>query len=230
MTRQTFIFVHDQEIILDYLNVNKFNILDNLTYIFVGSGDTSKIENKSNVIICRNLPINIEEYPKLTSFTGWYAIWKNNLYNSDFIDLFEYDINLSDSFNEVFNENVDSKTDIIGYIPFNPHDGRFLKYAPWSFELLNSIKRVYNIDTLSEINILSNMFECSMTSNHTFSKKTFEEYMKWMEPMIDDIKISEKSGHQAERSISVFYILNKIKNIKILPNILHHFQLNSHRT
>ena len=131
MTRQTFIFVHDQEIILDYLNVNKFNILDNLTYIFVGSGDTSKIENKSNVIICRNLPINIEEYPKLTSFTGWYAIWKNNLYNSDFIDLFEYDINLSDSFNEVFNENVDSKTDIIGYIPFNPHDGRFLKYATY---------------------------------------------------------------------------------------------------
>jgi hypothetical protein len=230
MTKQTFIFVHDQEIILNYLNVNKFNLLDNLTYIFVGSGDTSKIENKSNVIICRNLPINIEEYPKLTSFTGWYAIWKNNLYNSDFIDLFEYDINLSDNFNEVFNENVDSKTDIIGYIPFSPHSSHFLKHAPWSFELLNSIKRVYNIDTLSEISVLPNTFECSMTSNHTFSKKTFEEYMEWMEPMIDDIKISQTSGHQAERSVSVFYILNKIKNIKILPNILHHFQLNSHRT
>ena len=230
MTKQTFIFVHDQEIILDYLNVNKFNLLDNLTYIFVGSGDTSKIEDKSNVIICRNLPINIEEYPKLTSFTGWYAIWKNNLYNSDFIDLFEYDINLSDSFNEVFNENVDSKTDIIGYIPFNPHDYNFLKHSPWSFELLNSIKLIYNIDTLSEISKLPDIFKCSMTSNHTFSKKTFEEYMEWMEPMIDDIKISGTSGHQAERSISVFYILNKIKNIKILPNILHHFQLNSHRT
>jgi len=230
MTKQTFIFVHDQQIILDYLNVNKFNLLDNLTYIFVGSGDTSKIEDKSNVIICRNLPINIEEYPKLTSFTGWYAIWKNNLYNSDFIDLFEYDINLSDSFNEVFNENVDSKTDIIGYIPFNPNDYNFLKHSPWSFELLNSIKRIYNIDTLSEISKLPDTFKCSMTSNHTFSKKTFEKYMEWMEPMINDIKISQTSGHQAERSISVFYILNKIKNIKILPNILHHFQLNSHRT
>jgi hypothetical protein len=113
---------------------------------------------------------------------------------------------------------------------FNPNDYNFLKHSPWSFELLNSIKRIYNIDTLSEISKLPDTFKCSMTSNHTFSKKTFEKYMEWMEPMINDIKISQTSGHQAERSISVFYILNKIKNIKILPNILHHFQLNSHRT
>lgn len=230
MTKQTFIFVHDQQIILDYLKVNKFNSLNNLIYIFLGGGDTSKIDNKSNVIICRNLPINIEEYPKLTSFTGWYAIWKNKLYNSDFIDLFEYDINLSENFNEVFNENVDSNTNIIGYIPFNPHEYNFIKHSPWSFELLNSIKQIYNVDTLSEINKLDSLFKCSMTSNHTFSKKTFEDYMEWMEPMIDNIKISQMSGHQAERSISVFYILNKIKNIKILPNILYHFQFDSHKT
>ena len=222
MTTQTFIFVHDQQIILDYLNVNKFSSLDNLTYIFVGGGDTSKIENNTNVIICRNLPINIEEYPKLTSFTGWYAIWKNNLYNSDFINLFEYDVNLY-NFNEVFNHNVDANTNIIGYIPFNPHDNSFIRHSPWSFELLNSIQQNYNIEVLSEI-------RCSMTSNHTFSKKTFEEYMEWMEPMIDDIKISEMSGHQTERSISLFYILNKIKNVKILPDILYHFQFDSHMT
>lgn len=230
MTKQTFIFVHDQQIILDYLRVNKFNQLDNLIYVFVGSGDVSKIENKTNVIICRNLPINIEEYPKLTSFTGWYAIWKNKLYNSDFINLFEYDINLSDKFNEIVNDNITFNTNIVGYIPFNPHDYNFLKHSPWSLELLNSIKLNYNVDALKEINKLSNTTTCSMTSNHTFSKKSFEEYMEWMEPMIDDVKKSNLSGHQVERSISVFYLLNNIKNIKILPNILHHFQFDSHKT
>ena len=106
MSTQTFIFVHDQQIILDYLRVDKFKQLDNLIYVFVGNGDISKIEGKYNVIICRNLPINIEEFPKLTSFTGWYAIWKNKLYNEDFINLFEYDINLSSNFNEVINDNL----------------------------------------------------------------------------------------------------------------------------
>ena len=230
MTKQTFIFVHDQNIILDYLRVDKFNLLDNLIYVFVGNGETSKIEDKPNIIICKNLPINIEEYPKLTSFTGWYAIWKNNLYDSDFINLFEYDVNLSDNFNEVFNESVESDTNIIGYIPFSPHHYNFLSHIPWSLELLTSIKLNYNINTLDEVNKLSNDTVCSMTSNHTFSKKSFESYMEWMEPMIDDIKKSELSGHLIERSISVFYLLNKIENVIILPNILHHFQFDSHKT
>lgn len=230
MTNQTYIFVHNQQIILDYLRVGKFNQLDKLTYVFLGKGDISKIKNLSNVIICRNLPINIEEYPKLTSFTGWYAIWKNKLYNENFINLFEYDVNLSDNFNESFINNTSSNTDIVGYIPFNPHHYDFLKHLPWSLELLTSINKNYNIDVLTEINKLPNDMICSMTSNHTFSRKSFEQYMEWIEPMINDIKKSELSGHLVERSISTFYLLNKLKNVVILPNILHHFQFDSHKT
>jgi len=230
MKKETYIFVHDQQIILDYLRVGKFKQTDNLTYVFVGGGDISKIEDKSNIIICRNLPINIEGYPKLTSFTGWYAIWKNKLYNEDFIDLFEYDINLLSNFNDVITNNLTPNTNIIGYIPFSPHHYDFLKHPQWSLELLNSIKVNYKVDTLNEISKLPSTTICSMTSNHTFSKKSFEQYMEWMEPMIDDIKKSNFSGHLVERSISTFYILNKIKNVKILPNILRHFQFDSHKT
>jgi hypothetical protein len=62
------------------------------------------------------------------------------------------------------------------------------------------------------------------------NKKTFENYMEWIEPMIDDIKTSVYSGHQMERSISLFYILNNIGNISVVPNILYHFQFDSHET
>jgi len=230
MASQTFIFVHDQNIILDYIQVNKFSNLDNLTYMFLGGGDTSKIKDLSNVIICRELPINIEEYPKLTSFSGWYAIWKNNLYTHDFINLFEYDINLSPNFNETTQNNLTSETEIVGYIPFSPHDYAFLKHTPWVKELSESIKSNYNIDIISEINGLPHDIICSMTSNHTFSKSSFERYMEWMEPMIDDVKISNLSGHQAERSISLFYLLHKLENVKVIPDILHHFQFDSHKT
>jgi len=230
MTSQTFIFVHDQNIILDYLNVNKFNNLDNLTYMFLGSGDTSKIKDIPNIVISRDLPIHIEEYPKLTSFSGWYSIWKNKLYTEDFVNLFEYDINLSGNFSDVIQSNLTSNTNIIGYIPFNPHDYAFLKHTAWSKELVESINTNYNINVIGEINKLPKDTICSMTSNHTFNKSLFEKYMEWMEPMIDDIKISELSGHQVERSISLFYLLHKLENIKVIPNILHHFQFDSHKT
>jgi hypothetical protein len=62
------------------------------------------IYNKTNSIICRNLKHNIEDYPNLTSFTGWYAIWKNNLISSNYINLFEYDVNISDDLQNKINQ------------------------------------------------------------------------------------------------------------------------------
>lgn len=230
ITTQTFIFVHDQNIVLDFKKHNKFLILENVKYVFLGDKVCDLIKDFDDVIICRELPNNIEEYPKLTSFSGWYAIWKNNLYDSDYINLFEYDINLMDNFYENYNKSLLNKSNVIGYIPFNPQDYNFIGHSIWSSELINSINKNYNIDTHKVIKKLPKNYICSMTSNHTMNKKTFDEYMKWINPMVDDIKISKYSGHQMERSISLFYILNNINNIDVIPNILHHFQFDSHET
>jgi hypothetical protein len=53
--------------------------------------------------------------------------------------------------------------------------------------------------------------------------------MEWTEPMIDDIKNSPVAGHQIERSIPLFYLLNDIKSM-LIPEVLSHYQLNSHNT
>lgn len=224
----TFIFVHDQSIVLDFIKHDKFKQLNNVKYVFVGDKDSSKIESNPNVIICNKLPFNMEQYPKLTSYTGWYAIWKNGLYkSSDYLNLFEYDVNLSVDFNKTVTENL--SFDVIGYKPFNVHHHSFIKHKPWSEDLLKSIYKNYNIDSLSFINSLPSNKECSVTSNHTFSQKSFEEYMKWVDPLIEDIKHSGLSGHQVERSISLFYLINKL-NYKVIDNVLTHFQFDSHRT
>ena len=122
MNIQTFIFLHDQKIVLDFIKSKKFEKLNNLKFVFLGEGDVSLITNMENVIVARDQKINIEGYPKLTSFTGWYAIWKNGLYDSDHINLFEYDICLVDHFNEILEFNL-KHCDILGYVPldiFNP--------------------------------------------------------------------------------------------------------------
>jgi hypothetical protein len=230
MKTQTYIFVHDQNIILDYKKNEKFKNLENLKYIFLGKRDVDLIENFNDVIICRNLKYNIEDYPNLTSFSGWYAIWKNKLYDKGYLNLFEYDINLSENFLEVYENSLKLEPNIIGYLPFSPFDNLFVKVKNLSQELLNSIKEIYNQDFEVFLENLPETITCSITSNHTFYSEMFEKYMEWMELMIDNIKQSYYSGHQMERSISIFYLLNNIEKVILLPNILFHFQLDSHGT
>jgi hypothetical protein len=230
MTFQTFIFVHNQDIILDFIRHKKFNNFSNLTYVFLGKNDISKLENLDNVIIARNLENNIEEYPKLTSYTGWYALWKNNLLKGKYINLFEYDINTISNLEEILNEVIETKKfDIFGYIPHNVHSYEYLRHTPWSQNLITSLIKNYNINIIDFIESLPKNTICSMTSNHTFKLDRFNEYMEWVDILVNDIKKSIFSGHEIERSISVFYLLNQIP-YKILNNTITHFQFDSHQT
>ena len=225
---KTFIFVHDQQIILDFIEIKKFNQLKDVTFVFVGKRDSSKVKKLNNVIVCNDLPCNIEQYPNLTSFTGWYAIWKNNLYlDCDYLNLFEYDINIVKDFEKVQSDYLD--TGILGYIPLSVHDPRYVKIEKFSKEIIESIKKNYGKDIINLINSKSSDSICSVTSNHTFSKKIFEDYMEWVNPLVEDIKNLEMSGHQIERSISFFYLVKNLK-FKVLPGILEHFRLDSHKT
>ena len=117
LTVDTFIFVHDQEIILDFISKNKFNDFKNFKWVFLGDKPYDKIQKLDNLIIVRNLEHNIEQYPKLTSFTGWYALHKNNLITSDYVNFFEYDINYVPEFVDINKEMIKRNFDFIGYFP-----------------------------------------------------------------------------------------------------------------
>ena len=63
----------------------------------------------------------------------------------------------------------------------------------------------------------------------TFKKDTFDEYMKWFEPLADLIKHSKTAGHGHERSITFFCLM--YKHIPILTQgFIKHLQMNSHGT
>jgi hypothetical protein len=226
---ETFIFVHDENIIIDYINVEKFTSLTNVKYVFVGNKESEKIKNLENVIICNELEHNLEDYPKMTSFTGWYALWKNNLIKSDRINLFEYDVNLVDSIKSNIEFNFDLGYKIIGYVPLSVLNRNFISHKQWISHLESSIQKYYNVNLVNLVSSLPQDKIITVTSNHSFTFDVFNEYMEWIEPMIDDLKVSEFSGHEVERSISIFYLLKNINYI-FLPDLLHHFQFDSHET
>lgn len=229
---ETFIFIHDQELLLQFEENKKFKNIKKYTYVFVGKRDISKIENLPNVIIARNYEDNLEEYPLFTSYTGWYILWKNNLIKTKYVNLFEYDIILSEYFQQIQSKIFYDGTDMIGYVPFPAINYQFINNPEWVENIFPAIKKIYNYDMEKNIRLLMsknpNLY-WSSTSNTTFRKEIFDEYMKWFEPIGKEIKDTRTCGHAHERSISFFY-LTKNKKMMLTNGILKHLQLDSHKT
>jgi hypothetical protein len=228
---ETFIFCHDQDIIIQYEESNKFSELSNYTYVFLGSRDCEKIRDYKNVIISRELPINIEHYKELCSFTGWYSLWKNGYIKSDYINLFEYDVILVNEFEQIMSKIIYEKPNMVGYIPFPCNNYHFIDNQNWVDTLFKGIKTIYNVDFEKTLRLMiqkDNNLYWSSTSNSTMSKSFFESYMKWFEPMIDIVAESKTAGGGHERSISFFYFWGKTPII-LTQGLLKHYQMDSHK-
>jgi len=229
---ETFIFVHDQDLIIEFEKNNKFSNLYDYRYVFLGSKPTDKIENFNNVIIARNFEENIEKYPLFTSYTGWYCLWKNNLINTKYVNLFEYDTVLNKNIDQIHTKFYNDKVEMIGYVPFPISHYQFVENPEWNEHILPVIKEINKIDLLNYYRkILEKTPNAiwSSTSNTTFRTDVFNEYMNWFEPIADRIKETKTCGHAHERSITFF---SGIKNKKMLitNGILKHLQLDSHKT
>lgn len=232
MTIQTFIFVHDQEIILDFIKKNRFSDFESLTYVLVGKRLYDKVENFSNVIIAQKYEDNLEDYPNLTSYTGWYILWKNNLISSDYVNLFEYDINYVNDFNKKNIDLIRRNHDFIGYFPMSVNDPVYIKMRQFSDDLVTQIKLKTNveIEKLIDETWKNNFFATwSSSSNSTWKVESWKKYMDWFYQFLDVVKLSKFSGHMHERSLSFFY---RIYNLNVLDtnNLMIHLQLNTHGT
>jgi hypothetical protein len=229
---KTFIFIHDQDLLLEFEKIKKFIGFNGYRYVFVGNRPIDKIEDIPNVIISRNYEGNLESYPQLTSFTGWYTLWKHNLIDSEYVNLFEYDINYAPNFETNMYKFYYDKQDIIGYIPFSASHQMFIQHPPFIETLFKTIKKIYRVDIqkvlMTAINS-GNMGHWSSTSNTTFRKNIFDQYMNWILPMIDEIKIDPNAGHLHERSITIFALM-KNKKLILTNDFLKHYQMDSHKT
>jgi hypothetical protein len=229
---QTFVCVHDQNIILEYEKNNKFSNLKNYSYLFLGNRDIDLIESNPKVIIARNFDNNLEEYPYFTAFTGWYLLWKNNLIKSKYVTLIEYDTVLTKNFNQTISKFIYENSEIIGYVPVSVKNYHFIENPNWVSEIFSAIKNIYNQNIESSLKIFvknNPNANWSSTSNITFRVDVFNEYMKWFEPLIPHIKESKTSGHAFERSITFFQMTRK-KKMTLTKDIIKHIQMDSHKT
>ena len=122
--------------------------------------------------------------------------------------------------------------EMIGYVPFPVSHYQFIQNPEWNHAIIPSIKKHYKQDIVNHyLTVLKQNPNAlwSSTSNTTFRTDVFNEYMKWFQPIVEDIKETKTCGHAHERSISFFSSL-KNKKMLLTNNILKHLQLDSHKT
>jgi len=231
-TLETYIFVHDQDIILDFNRKEKFKEFKNFKYVFLGSRSVDLIKDLPNVIIARNLKHNIEVYNKLTSFTGWYALYKNKIIKSNYVNLFEYDINYNNNFIISNNKLINSNPDAIGYLKLPVTSPFFIADKKFIEPLATAIKLKSNIDIyqlVADLAVKYPHLQWQTTSNTTWNIKIFNKYVEWISDYIEDFGYEQLAGHIVERSISLFYYIFKT-NVVFDINKIEHLQLDSHKT
>jgi hypothetical protein len=206
MTTSTFIFVHDQQIVIDYIAANKFSDLPDLKYVFLGMRPTDQIEHLPNVIIARNLPDNIEHFPNLVAWTGWYALFNNDLVRTDIVNLFEYDVNVVGKWIQ-----ADSNS---GYFAYQGTDDIWWNYNGIRNQLERMVRSDFDGTCLP------------MTSNYTldeiggrYAVMIIADFLKECDPL------HPQAGHVIERVFSAY-----MNSIPIYPNSLTHLYADSHGT
>ena len=222
-----YIFVHDQDIIKEYEKTKKISKTfgKEYSYVFVGYNELN-LDN-SNIIVCRDLPINIEQHKNLVTYTGWYALVKNNLLTHEYNFMLEYDVVLSPKFDQIVSTTVkQARTkNVFSFIP-NDKDYFFYEYLPDMFYNKNLLR----IER-EEFIALGFPEKWMGTSNSLWNKNFLKEFVEWFEQWLecDQLMKYDGIGHVVERAITVFCIIHRYR-YNFVSGVLEHFFLDSHQT
>lgn len=219
-----YIISHNIKLINQYKKqISRFKNKPNINYILVGS---VKRKSADDIIVLNNYEDNIEKYPKLCSYTAWYAIPQNKLCSTSKICLLEYDTLL---YNNFFNLNDSVSNNFNGIISYSYEkfdDPIFYSETPY---LESSLKKFYNIDLKNFINKYKNEYYIWPTStNVTMPISILNDFIKWFHPMTKMFRQRSLGSYVHERAFFVFCILNNIP-IKYLSNHILHSELRSHK-
>lgn len=225
---EVFVVIHDQDLLLQCEQDGRFSGIPRLRYVFVGRRPIDKLAGRSDLVIARDLADNIEQYPNLLSFTGWYAVARNNLATTRYLSLLEYDVTLQADFVSKTLVVLSERGGIVGYVPFPLSHPMYLHATPW---LIPALAEVYDIDVVRLIRHYLDGGGADLwtaTSNASLSAADLKAVVDWILPLTRVYRHDPIGAHVHERTLKVFCLRHGIENHH-LPDLLKHAQERSHR-
>lgn len=193
-------------------------------------GDYKDKHINIDTIVCKKLLDNIENFPYLCSYTGWYSVSKNKLYKAhNVVSLLEYDIMTSQELHNFNLKTTNEQTNnnyIIAYSKTLTDHYVFYKSTPW---LEISLKKVYNIDLIDFVNSYKDQYPFwPTTTNITMSTILLSSFVDWFNPLCEIFKHHPLGSYVHERALFVYCVLHNTKIIYAPDKLITHNQSQSH--
>ena len=226
---ETFVIIHDQDLLIQAERERRYANVGRYRYLFVGAGSVSRVGSRPDVIVARSLPDNLEHFPALLSFTGWYAIARNRLATTRRVALLEYDVRLHRDVERRVANALDARRAVVGFIPHRLTDPVFLHTTPW---LIDSTRDVYGLDLVA---MIRDHLECGRpdrwlaTSNRAMDVDTLAAFVDWFMPLTEVFRHDLSGSHVHERAVSIFCMVSGIDEV-LVPEAVEHEQRWSHRS
>ncbi len=224
---ETFVIVHDQDLLLACEQEGRFAGLSHFQYLFVGPREVSRLAGLSNVIVARELPDNIESSPNLLSFTGWYAVAKNGLTRKPWLTLLEYDVTLAPEFLPKTLEALRANRCILGYVPFPLSHPMYLHATPW---LIPALQETHGLDLPKLLRAhleAGGVDQWAATSNASLATSELTKFVDWFLPLSRVFQHDPLGAHVHERALPAYCFTMGLQNL-VLPGVLQHRQARSH--
>jgi hypothetical protein len=224
---ETFVIIHDQHLLLKYQQQGRFSSLRRLTYLFVGPRATDLLDDREDVIVARRLPDNIEQFPSLLSYTGWYSIARNKLAATRYVAVLEHDVTVSARFEDETLTALRGGHSIAGYLALGLTHPLYLQVTPW---LARSLELAYGVDVRDMIRDhlrRGGTDQWTTSTNHAMRVDDLAGFVDWFLPVTEVFRHDPMGADVHERAIPVFCLLNRIED-RYLPGVLEHEQVASH--
>ena len=201
-----------------FMKVKNYLNYDNCYIIFVGNKKYDILYSNKKIIISTDYEINIEKEQKLLTFTAWYLIAKNNLFeNFSHICLFEYDITFTPQFLEELNL-IYKNYDVISFLG---------GYNSFTYDInLKIFNKFIKHKNINEYNVKQLWY---YTTNHCIKKEVLSDFVNWYYPDCFYLKLYDYKNYSYyhERLFSIFMNVKNI-NCFLLDNYVSHKQICSH--
>lgn len=222
---ETYVTVHDQDLILECEAAGQFDQLSSHTYLFVGPRPVDRVPADVKIVVARDHVPNIEHWPQLYDFTGWLVLAKHGLIDAKYVMFLQYDMHVNDPHIEVHCvRKLAERPGPVAFTAGHHLAGNFMLMLSGFEQLYRQAIGLRGVN----MNAWPAFNEWPTTQGTAWRTDRFTGFMLWVEPMLSLFAPEVWAGHFAERTVKAWASVSEREHY--LPGVITHLTKDCHGT
>jgi hypothetical protein len=198
---ESFITIHDQDLIFECEETGRFNDLTDYKYLFVGPRPVDKLPPAmlAKTIISRDYAPHYEHYPHLYDFTGWYTLGRHDLFTKPYVICLQYDHFIVDNcLEKMVDYTLSGQEGMISFV--KAYYMHYMLQVP-GFE--QAMRRTLGLKGIVFEQMLP-LAQWPSTQGTAWHAAGLKDFILWVSEVFDSLKNEKYAGHIAERMVTAY--------------------------